>query len=282
MGDAPPSSLGSRSQWRDTANLDAARARELATRNLEARGNSPDEVETRQAYLDLLALRPGERVLDVGCGSGVVTRDVARRVMPGGRVVGLDTSAELLAIAGELARAAALDGAIDFRQGDAHALPFADGEFDAVLAVTVLAHIADAERAIREMVRVAARGARVGVFDFDGDSVLLPHPDRALTRRILAAMSDHAATDSWLVRRLPALLRAAGVGDVRTRAFMPLEQDPAGFYARLVERGAAIAVDTGAISAAEHARWIAELSAERAAGRTLGGRLHLFCWGVKA
>jgi SAM-dependent methyltransferase len=280
MGETPAPSFGSRSQWRDTAGLDAARARELATRNLEARGNSPDEVATRAAYLDLLALRPGDRVLEVGCGSGVVARDIARRVMPGGRVVGVDTSAELLAIATELARGAGLD-AIDFREADGRALSFADGEFDAVLAVTVLAHIADADRAIHEMVRVARRGGRVAVFDFDGDSLLVSHPDRALTRRILAAMSDHSATDSWLVRRLPGVLVAAGLRDVRTRAFMPLEQDATGFYARLVDRAAAIALDTGAVTRDEHDRWLDLLRAERAAGRTLGGRLHLFCWGQK-
>lgn len=277
----PPHSFGTRSNWRDTANLDTARARELATRNLEARGMSPDEIATRRDYLDLLALRAGERVLDLGCGSGVVTRDIARRVTPGGQVVGIDTSVELLAIARELAIAAGLDKAVEFLQGDGRTLPFADGEFDAVVAVTVLAHIANADHAIAEMVRVARPVGRVAVFDFDGDSLLVSHPDRAVTRRILAALSDHAATDSWLVRRLPGMLTAAGLADVRIRAFMPLEQDAAGFYARLVDRAASMALDTGAITAAEHERWTDELRTERASGRTLGGRLHLFCWGIK-
>ncbi|PYM11121.1 MAG: hypothetical protein DMD81_27845 [Candidatus Rokuibacteriota bacterium] len=83
---------GSLSLFRDPTNLDGERARELAFRNLEARGKSPDEVAARAEYLDLLGLQPGQRVLDVGCGSGVVTRDMARRVSPSGRAVGVDPS----------------------------------------------------------------------------------------------------------------------------------------------------------------------------------------------
>src|SRR5437879_5564574 len=106
---------GRLSLFRDPASLDGERARELAFRNLETRGKSPDEVAARAEYLDLLAIRPGLQVLDVGCGSGVVTRDMARRVSPGGRAVGLDPSVEFLTIARELARQARLDAVAEFR-----------------------------------------------------------------------------------------------------------------------------------------------------------------------
>ena len=68
---------GSRSLFRDTAGLDATQARELADR-LELRAKSPDEIEARAAYLGLLDVAEGDRVLDVGCGSGVVTREAGR------------------------------------------------------------------------------------------------------------------------------------------------------------------------------------------------------------
>jgi arsenite methyltransferase len=273
--------LGLLSMWRDTSGLDAARARELAFRNLEPRGQSPDEIAARSAYLDLLALKSGERVLDVGCGTGVVTRDAARRVAPDGRAVGLDASPEFLALARSLAHDAGLSGVTDFRQGNALALPFGDGEFDAVLAVTVLVHVPEGHRAIPEMVRVVRSGGRVGIFDFDGDAVLISHPDRALTRRIIAAFSDQASVDGWLVRRLPGLLRRAGLLEVGARAFTPIEQDPTGFYARMAERAAEVAVQAGAITNEERERWLEALAATRAAGDCLVGRVHVFCWGTK-
>jgi SAM-dependent methyltransferase len=272
---------GRLSLFRDAAGLDGERARELAFRNLEARGKSPDEVAARAEYLDLLELQPGHRVLDVGCGSGVVTRDMARRVLPSGRAVGVDPSAEFLTIARDLARAEGLAGVAEFREGSALALPFGDAEFDVALAATVLVHIPGGDAAVPEMVRVVRPGGRVGIFDFDGDSLLISHPDRALTRRIVAAFSDHAAVDGWLVRRLPGLLSRAGLTHVAARAFLPLEREPDGFYGRMAVRAADVAAQMGAITEAERERWLAQLHAEQAAGNFLGGRVHVFCWGLK-
>jgi len=277
----PAPDYGRLSLFRDTASLDGERARDLVFQNLEARGKSPDEVAARAEYLDLLGLRPGQRVLDVGCGSGVVTRDVALRVSPGGHAVGVDPSAEFLTIARTLAREAGLNAVAEFREGSALALPFADGEFDVALAATVLAHVPGGAAAVPEMARVVRPGGRVGIFDFDGDSLIISHPDRALTRRIVAAFSDHAAVDGWLVRRLPGLLRQAGLTNVATRAFLPLEQDPDGFYGRAALRAVDVARQTGAITESEREGWLASLRAEQAAGNVLGGRVHIFSWGVK-
>ena len=279
--DSDTPEYGRLSLFRDPDGLDGERARELAFRNLETRGKSPDEVAARAEYLDLLGIRPGQQVLDVGCGSGVVTRDMARRVSPGGRAIGLDPSAEFLTIARELAREARLEGVAEFRVGSALALPFADGEFDVALAATVLVHVPGAAAAVPEMARVVRSGGRVGIFDFDGDSLVISHPDRALTRRVVAAFSDHAAVDGWLVRRLPGLLSQAGLQHVATRAFLPLEREPDGFYGRAAVRAADVAAQTGAITESEREGWLAALRAEQAAGNFLGGRVHIFCWGVK-
>jgi SAM-dependent methyltransferase len=243
--------------------------------------HQPDQAAARAAYLDLLGVAAGARVLDVGCGSGAVTREVARRVGPTGRAVGLDPSPHFLAIARELARRDGLDERVELRLGDARQLPFADREFDVALAATTLAHTPDAERAVPELTRVVRPGGRVGIFDLDGDGVLLAHPDRALTRRIVAASSDHLLVDGWLARRLPSLLTAAGLEDVGVRAFTPLERDPAGFAARLAERRAAVARQAGAISPDEQRAWLDALHAEQTAGRFLGGQTHLFVWGTR-
>ena len=195
---------GQQSQFRDTAGLDAVKARELAGR-LELRAKSPAEVEARQAYLDLLSVQAGECVLDVGCGSGAVTRDIARRVGPAGRAVGVDPSPQFLVVARELAAAAGLGSGLEFCEGSVLHLPFPLGSFDVAVAVTVLAHTPGGESAVAEMARVVRPGGRVGVFDLDTDMTTVTHPDRALTRRIVAAASDSSAVDGWLSRRLPSL-----------------------------------------------------------------------------
>lgn len=270
---------GRLSQWRDTADIDSAEARELASR-LELRAKAEDEVRTREEYLDLLGLRPGDAVLDVGCGSGVVTRAIAQRVAPGGRVTGADPSAAFLNIAKQYAQENGI-GDVEWRKADCRALPFADASFDAVVAATVLAHVPDAEKAIAEMVRVTRPGGHVGVFDFDGDSLLVSHPDRQLTRRIVAAFSDQAAVNGDLARRLPGLLAKLGLARIQSRGFMPLERGPGTFYATMAQRAGEVAAQTGAITAEELAGWLAALHAVFESGHFIAGRLHLFIWASK-
>ncbi|MBI3966609.1 MAG: methyltransferase domain-containing protein [Chloroflexi bacterium] len=272
---------GKLDQWREPAAFDEATARDFAGR-IERRAQSADEATTRAAYLDLLEIRPGERALDVGCGSGVVARDLVRRVGPVGGVVGVDPSPAFLAIARELATTAGLADQIDFRLGDARALPFDAAEFDVAVAATTLSHVPDAERAIPELARVLRPGGRAGIFDLDTDSFILNHPDRDLTRRIVGFLSNNGAIHGWLGRRLPGLLAAAGFEIVQIRAFTALQRDPEGFYAGVITWGADQAVAAGAITSTERDQWLATLREIQSAGQFLAGQTYLFTWGAKS
>lgn len=274
------SKYGQESLWRDTATADAERARDLAAR-LERRAKAADEVAARNAYLGLLDIAAGERVLDVGCGTGAVTRDIARRVGTGGLAVGVDPSGALLAIAREHAEDAGLGGRIEFREGDALALPFPDSSFDVVVCATVLSHVPRGEAAVPELVRVLRPGGRLGVFDLDTDMTTFTHPDRALTRRIIAAASDAMAVDGWLVRQLPTLFQRARLVDVQARGFFPLETELESFYASMADRCAEAAVKTGAITEIESRTWLAAFREQGARGPIVAGRLHIFVWGHK-
>jgi SAM-dependent methyltransferase len=275
---AEATEFGQLSVWRDSAGLDEKQAREHAAR-LELRAGAESEIAARDEYVRLLGVAPGERVLDVGCGSGAVTRTLAQRVAPGGSAVGLDASTALLKVARELANKAGLGAIIEFKDGDCRALPFPDASFDAVVAATTLSHVPDPRRALAEMVRVTRPGGCVGVFDVDGDLTLFAHPERELTRKIVAAFSDHGWVNGWLVRELPARFADLGIVDVKVRGFMPLETG--GYYANRAERSAEVAVQTGAITADEQTRWLREFRAELAGKRFLGGQLHLFVWGTR-
>jgi SAM-dependent methyltransferase len=108
--------------------------------------------------LRLATLRPGERVLDVGCGTGVVTRLAAQEVGTGGEAVGVDIEAGMLAVARSVTPPTP---GIEWRQADAQALPFDDGCFDVALCQMSLQFVKDRTRALTEMRRVLIPGGRI-------------------------------------------------------------------------------------------------------------------------
>jgi ubiquinone/menaquinone biosynthesis C-methylase UbiE len=111
-----------------------------------------------EGLLEAAGVGPGESVLDLGCGTGIVARRAAARVGPGGRVAGLDLNEGMLAVA--RAASAAARPAIEWHQGNAAALPFPDGAFDAVLSQLALQFFSDAGRALAEARRVLAPAGR--------------------------------------------------------------------------------------------------------------------------
>ncbi|WP_335937985.1 class I SAM-dependent methyltransferase [Streptomyces sp. PTD5-9] len=116
------------------------------------------------AYL-IDELRPGMAVLDVGCGPGTITADLAALVAPG-RVTAVDTSREVLVRAGRATAERGLDN-VEFATADVHALEFPDDSFDVVHAHQVLQHVTDPVAALREMRRVCRPGGIVAARDSD-------------------------------------------------------------------------------------------------------------------
>lgn len=111
--------------------------------------------------VDLAALLPESRVLDVGCGTGIVSRLAAAAMPPSARVVGLDLSDGMLRLASSLAQAELGAGRIDFCKGDAEHLEFPDRSFDAVLSLYALRHFPNPLQALSEMFRVGRPGTKV-------------------------------------------------------------------------------------------------------------------------
>jgi len=222
---------------------------------LEERGRTPSQIRLRRRFLGWLPVRAGDRVLEVGCGTGVVARDLARLVGRRGAVTAVDTSATLLARARELSRGAP-GGRIVFRRADGHRLPFADRRFDTVLAITVILHVEDPLRVVKEMARVTRPGGRVGLQDQDFGLVGAAHPDRALTARILEGVAARIYPEPHSGRRLGALLRAAGFADVRMLADVYQDTTLTRFSRNFLERRAENAVRFGIVDAATAEGWL--------------------------
>jgi ubiquinone/menaquinone biosynthesis C-methylase UbiE len=130
--------------------------------SLEGRGRTAGYLGVVGKLLEAANLQPGEVVLEVGCGTGVLDRWLARRMGGANRIVAVDINPFLLREAMALARQEALDHLIAFREGNAEALPFPDSSFDVAMSSTVIQRV-DADRMLAEMVRVTKPGGRVAV-----------------------------------------------------------------------------------------------------------------------
>lgn len=158
-----------------------------------------------QKLIEPLALRAGSRVLDVACGTGIVARLAAGRVLPDGRVVGVDLNAGMLTTAREISQCAGVN--IEFSQGDAIALEFPDAAFDAVLCQQGIQFFPDKVGALKEMRRVLAPGGTIGIAVWGDPGPFIDSLADALGRHLdrtigLQCVAPFALADAQLLRRL--------------------------------------------------------------------------------
>ena len=130
--------------------------------SLESRGHTPGYLSAVGSLIAEANIQPGERVLEVGCGTGVLCRWLARQTDGKNQVVGMDVNAFFLREAGEIARREGLQDAVTFREGSAESMPFDDGSFDVAFSSTVIQRV-NADLMLPEMVRVTRPGGRVAV-----------------------------------------------------------------------------------------------------------------------
>lgn len=164
-----------------------------------------------------LSLSAGDRVLDVGCGTGDDVRALASLVGPDGQVIGIDASETMINVARERSQASLLP--VEFAVDDAAKLDFSDKTFDACRCEAVLMHLeGDPACAIAEMARVTRGGGRVVISDFHWDALVIDHPDRQLTRTIVHIACD-AIRHGWIGSQLPRLMADAGLVAVRLEGY---------------------------------------------------------------
>jgi len=209
-----------------------------------------DHLRRRAIVHEALAAKPGDRVLDAGCGPGFYVAETLERVGAEGSLVGVDASPAMLTVAAKRCEG---HPNVEFHEGDITALPVADGDFDRALSVQVFEYLDDVPAALAELFRALRPGGRVLIWDVDWATVSWHSEDPARMERVLRAWDGHL-TDTTLPRTLSAQLRAAGFEDV--------EMEGHAFTTNAITEetyaGAMVALVAGYVGTDEAQDWLAE------------------------
>jgi SAM-dependent methyltransferase len=235
---------------------------------LDEQAELPAIQRLRAAAVELLEPRAGHRVLDAGCGTGETTRRLAASVGPGGRVVGIDASATMLAEARRRTTKGTLP--VEFFAGDIVGLEAGDGEFDGVYCERVFQHLDDPHAAVAELVRVTRPGGRIVVVDTDWGMHAINGADPALTAGVLTCWAEHVA-NGRAGRQLPGLFAEAGLVRPTVVAETITSGEP-GPSLQPFATMAAVAQHRGVLSSADAAMWLHQL--------LQAGRRGSFFWAV--
>lgn len=218
-----------------------------------------------KAQLDAVGIKPGERVVDLGCGPGGVLHLLAERVGPSGSVLGIDRSPHFVELARRFAASRGLSH-VKVSKGNAYDTGLPCGAFDGAHMRLVLVNVPEPERIVREMVSLVRPGGWVASFEAD----YLPHtcdPPLPAWSRLLDAYKAYATAqgiDLFVGRRTHRLFRDAGVDDIRvdpTVHVYPLGHDRRPILRDFISNVSDRLVEGGFISRQDLQKDMAELDA---------------------
>ncbi len=232
---------------------------EVIVTRLEARGAHPFFQDVLRDYLDAMHIDAAHHVLDIGCGTGVAARAIARRPQFSGKVMGIDLSPYLAQTAQRLAADEGLSGRVEFRAGDTQSLDFPAGTFDAVVAHTLVSHVAEPLAVLKEAARVVKPGGLIGLFDGDYASLTFalanPEQGKKYDEKLISAI----VTSPYVMRQMPRLIREARLEMVRSFSYVMTEIGEADFWLSGIESFRKLAPQSGAMTEEEAAGWFAAL-----------------------
>jgi SAM-dependent methyltransferase len=218
----------------------------------------------KSRMLELLEAKPGDRILDIGCGAGNDTLVVARLVGKRGRVVGVDFSNTMIAEANK--RAKGLELPVEYYFGDAQNLPFPDNSFDGCRAERLLQHLDNPQQAIAEMVRVAKPGAHIVAAEPDYGSITIKGSKPILTRKFISSHCGYFRSPR-VGMLIPLVFQRLQLVDITVVLISSIVKkiDVRGEQ-QLVNKYINLAVAKGTVSETEGKNWLDDLKRAEIAG----------------
>jgi ubiquinone/menaquinone biosynthesis C-methylase UbiE len=222
---------------------------------LEVRGKHWFFQKVLGEYLDAMDIDSASTVLDMGCGTGVAARTIARRANYSGRVTGIDLSPYLVQAAKRLADEEGLGSLVEFLSGDTRDLDIPDGRFDAVVAHTLVSHVQEALTVLKEAGRVAKPGGLIAIFDGDYASMTFALDDPVQSKRHDEALINALVTSPRVMRQMPRLIQQAGLETIRTFPYIMAEAGKGDFWLSAIDAYEKLAPKSGAMTEAEATSW---------------------------
>jgi ubiquinone/menaquinone biosynthesis C-methylase UbiE len=222
---------------------------------LEERGRHSGFLRMIRRYVATLPSDKPLTVLDLGCGTGVVIRQLAEALHPSSVFHGADISAELLREAKRLAP----DSRISWDHLPAGPVPYDDATFDALTMHTLLSHVPDPAYVLKEARRVLKRDGRLIVFDADHAGTTYNQPDYQMTRRMDYLLTSAIATHPDVCRQLPRLLKMSGFELSGHDAEMIAECGKGDYWLSSVQGFARLLPTLGALSPDEAESWVSNM-----------------------
>jgi ubiquinone/menaquinone biosynthesis C-methylase UbiE len=221
----------------------------------------------RREYFQLFSAQPGERILDIGCGTAANSIALAKRLAGRCSILALDNSDSMLAIARNRIQQFTYQNSVHVQKMDAQRLDLPGDSFDSCMIIQVLEYAKDPIGMLREARRVLKPGGKVFVADTDWDTIVWNSSQKEKTRQIVELWSDHDA-DGWQGRKIPEYLKRAGFQNVKGRVFNIFEDrfDETNYSYIVTDLIASYLIQSGKMPEPEVRDWVEDLKSKNRAG----------------